>query len=183
MPETSKTAKPKVPAKPKAKTAINGWTKGAKPAAKSAGKKTVAKAPVAETKEKKTRAYNRKPKGSFADLLKKQVELEKAKNGAKVDLKRQYENLLKESEQIRAHYKKLFNESIESAPKVRGAGAKKAPSRGYTLEQVKLFIEQTENGGTIKIPGKNSTGIKRINAAYVKAKNKDAESVLALLNK
>ena len=59
---------------------------------------------------------------------------------------------------------------------------KKAASRGYTHEQVKLFIEQTEKGEKIKIPGKNATGIARIKTAYEKAKFKDAESVLELLN-
>jgi hypothetical protein len=181
MPETEETTTPKAPAKPKAKPIVKA--KAAKNTPKAEAKKPVANAPVAEMKEKKTRSYTRKPKGLFADLLKKQAELEKAKNGAKVDLKKQYESLLKESEQIKAHYKELFNESIESEPKVRGAGTKRASSRGYTLEQVKLFIEQAENGGTIKIPGKNATGIKKIKAAYMKAKNKDAESVLALLNK
>jgi len=58
---------------------------------------------------------------------------------------------------------------------------KKALSKGYTIEQVKLFIEQTEKGEKIKIPGKNATGIAKIKAAYEKAKDKDAESVHELL--
>jgi hypothetical protein len=144
-------------------------------------KTPIVKAPVVEAKAKKTRAYTRKPKGTFADLLKKQAELEKMKKGAKSDLKKQYDNLLKEADSIKSHYKNVFNESIESAPKARGAGVKKAPSKGYSLEQVKLFIEQTEKGETVKIPGRNAAGIAKIKAAYEKAENKDVESVHELL--
>jgi hypothetical protein len=177
----SEIAKPKAPAKSKATPIVKAKAKATKLAPKAGAKKPGAKASVAETKAKPPRAYTRKPKGAFADFLKKQAELEKAKKDAKAGLRKQYDDLLEESDKIKANYKKLFNESIESAPKLRGAGVKKTPSRGYTLEQVKLFIEQADNGEKVKIPGKNATGIARIKAAYAKAKSKDAESIFALL--
>jgi hypothetical protein len=179
MPEAKKAAKPRSPAKPRSKATVKA--KVVEPASKAAFKKSKATRPVVEAKAKRTRGPNRKATGSFAVLRKKQAELEEIKKGAKADLRKQYERLLKDSEKVKAQYKELFSESIEFAPKARGAGARKASGRGYTLEQVKLFIEQTERGEKIKIPGKNATGIARMKAAYEKAKDKDAESVKKLL--
>jgi histone H1/5 len=169
-------SKPKVAAKPKAKAP-------SKPAPKVQTKKPVAKAPVAIKKAKKTRAYTKKPKGTFADLIKKQAELEEIKKGAKADLKKQYENHLKEAEKVKVQYKELFAENLDAPSKARAkaTGKKKNGWKTFTLDQVQSFIDQTTEGKPVKIPGKNAIGVKKIQAAYDKAKNKDAESVLALL--
>lgn len=188
MAESKKVVKPKTPSKPKVIKAKPATV--AKPkvkvvkAAKPAPKALEAKAPV-EVKVKKARGPNKKAKGSLAayeNLLKHEAELEKARKAAKSELKGEYDNFLKEADEIKVKYQKLFNESIGSAPKAKGksAGAKKTKS-GYTLDQVQAYIDQFASGGKIKIPGKNATGIKRIKDAFDKAKDKDAESMLELL--
>lgn len=184
MPGIKNVAKPKVPAKPKKRPAGKSKpiAQAAESARKAAVKKPVAKVPVIGSKSKKTQAYTRRPLGTFADLLKKQSELEKIKKGAKDDLRKQYKHHIAESEKIRTQYQTLFNEVLIASVKgKKTSNAKKALSRGYTLEQVKMFIEQVEKGGKVKIPGKNARGIARIKAAYEKSRGKDAMSVLLLL--
>ena len=166
----------------KAKPASKAKVAKAKPAAKPKAKATpkpepktpVVKAPV-EVEVKKARGPNKKAKGSLAayeNLLKHEAELEKARKAAKSELKGEYDNFLKQADEIKAKYQKLFNEGIGSAPKPKGksAGAKKTKS-GYTLDQVQAYIDQFTGGGKIKIPGKNATGIKRIKDAFDKAKD------------
>jgi len=184
MSDEKKVAKPKPPAKPKvakAKPAPKSKAKVAKAPAKKAAAKKLEIAAPAIAKTRKTRGSNKKAKGSFADLQKIQAQYEEAKKGAKADLKKHYEDLKKESEKIRAQYKELFNEAIESAPRTKGSVAKKSSGKGFTLDQVQSYIDQLATGGKIKIPGKNAIGVGRIRAAYDRARNKDAESVHALL--
>ena len=183
MPEEKKVAKPKIPAKPTvAKAKPVAKAKVAKAAPKAVAKKTVAGAPVA-VKVKKVRGPNRvKARGSFAELQKIQAQYEEAKKDVRADLKKQYEKLTKEADALKAQYKGLFNENIESAPKSRGAGkTQKSAGKGFTLDQIQTFIDQTSEGKTVKIPGKNAISIAKIKAAYDKSKNKDAESVHELL--
>jgi len=160
-------------AKPKAKIV--------KPAAKPAAKAPEVKAPVA----RKTRAYTRRAKGSFAELLKKQGELEAIKKGAKADLKKQYDSLVKEADSIKAQYKGLFNESIESAPKVRDARAKKATGkvvglRPFSLSEIKEFVKQKKQGRAVKISGRRPKSIARMEDAY--RHSEDAKDILKMLN-
>jgi hypothetical protein len=79
----------------------------------------------------------------------------------------------------------LFNENIDSAPKGRHVGVKKASSklRGYTNDQIQSFLDKKDAGSKIKIEGKNETSIKRIQKAFDQSRDKDAKSVLAELNK
>jgi hypothetical protein len=165
--------------------------KAKSPKSKSTAKKPAAKAEKAqapvETKPVKVRKA-RKAKdalSSYANLLKKEKELADAKKLAQSELRQQYEGFLKDAEKVKEQYKKLFGESIDSAPKGRKIGAKKTGSkpRGFSLDQIESFLNQVDNGGKIKIEGKNATGIARIKAAYEKSPNKDAESILAFLNK
>jgi hypothetical protein len=194
MPEAKKTPKAKV-AKPnvvKAKPVAKAKAKAkvARPAPKAEEKKPEVKAPIAEKPAKKTRSYSRKPKGSlvaYENLLKHEAELEKARKAAKTELKGEYEKFLKEADEVKTKYQKLFNESISSAPKdkanvkAKPTGAKKNGWKSFSLDQVQSFIDQTSEGTKVKIPGKNAIGVKKIQEAYDKATNKDAESVLELL--
>jgi hypothetical protein len=195
MPDAKKAAKPKSPSKPKTIKAASTVKKGfaAKPAVKAKVVKTAPKAKVAvktpeakspiEVKVKKARGPNKKAKGSLAayeHLLKQESELEKARKAAKAELKSEHDGFLKQAEEIKVKYQKLFNENIGSAPKGKVTGAKKTKT-GYTIDQVQAYIDQSAEGKEIKIPGKNVTGVKRIKEAFEKAKNKDAESVLELL--
>lgn len=182
MPDEKKVAKPKTPAKPKvAITKQVAKGKVAKATPKAVAKKPVAASPVA-VKVRRIRGPNKKAKGSFAELQKIQAQYEEAKKGAKADLKKQYDRLIKEAEAIRVQYKGLFSESIESIPRARQAGSKKKTAgKGFTLDQIQSFIDQTSEGKTVKIPGKNAISIAKIKAAYDKSKNKDAESVHEML--
>ncbi len=171
-------AKPASVAKPKAKVIKT-------PAVRLAPKSPEAKAPVVEKKAKKTRSYNRKPTGTFADLLKKQAELEEIKKGAKADLKKQFDAHIKEADRVKAQYKELFQENIESAPKVRGAGAKKARGRipglkPFSLAEVEEFVEQKKQGKAIKIVGRRPKSIARMEDAY--RHSEDAKEILKTLN-
>ena len=120
---------------------------------------------------------------AYENLLKHEAGLEKARKAAKAELKSEYDGFIKQADEIKVKYQKLFNENIGSAPKAKGktTGAKKNGWKTFTLDQVQTFIDQTNNGEKIKIPGKNAIGVKKIQAAYDKAKNKDAETVLELL--
>jgi hypothetical protein len=174
--------------------------KSARPAVlkitKRSSKSFAASRPVEAPNAEGPTGKGRKPRkvnvGSFSELLKKQAEIEAIKKRAKTELKELYEDKLKEADAIKKQYSELFREQIESAPAKRGrkvaakvSGEKpKAKSRGFTVEQVGSFIQQKESGldvAKIKIAGKNITGVKRIDAAYEKANEKDAKSVLQLL--
>jgi hypothetical protein len=173
-PSKSKVAKAKPAAMPKAKATP-------KPTAKPASKAPEVKAPVA----KKTRAYTRKAKGSFAELLKIQSQYEEAKKGAKADLKKQFDGLIKEADSIKAQYKGLFNESIESAPKARGARAKKTTGKvvglkPFSLSEVEEFVEQKKQGKAVKISGRRPKSIARMEDAY--RHSEDADDILEMLN-
>jgi hypothetical protein len=181
----TKTAKPTAAKSAKPKTAAAN-----KPAVKKPDvKKPVAKIPAPKPEEEKV-IKTRKPRkvkvagSSYEIMLKKQAELDAYKKQAKIELKKQYDEKLKEGDELKAHYQKLFGESIGSAPKAQKGGAKKAgkPSRGFTLEQIESFLSQKDAGGKIKIEGKNATGVARIKAAYDKSSDKDAESILEIIN-
>jgi len=182
----TKTAKPTSAksAKPKAAAANKSAVK------KPAADKPAAKVPSPKPEEEKA-VKVRKPRkvkaagSSYEIMLKKQAELDAYKKQAKIEIKKQYDEKLKEGEELKAHYQKLFGESIGSAPKAQKGGAQKAgkPSRGFTLEQIESFLSQKDAGGKIKIEGKNATGVARIKAAYDKSSEKDAESILEIINK
>jgi|GEM_PF-1851162 hypothetical protein len=178
--EPASNERPGSDAKPKAKARV------AKPALKAKPKKPEANSPAIAAKVRKTRAP-RKAKGTFADLLKKQAELEEIKKGAKSELRRQFDGLVKEAEKIKAQYKELFAESIESAPKTRGGGAKRTAGKipglkPYSLQEVKVFIEQKEQGkASIRIPGRKPKSVARMEDAYRHSEN--AEEILEMLNK
>jgi hypothetical protein len=173
----------------------------AKAKPKTVAKKPIAKKPVARKAAPKAKAEKpipvspatkvRKPRkakvasSSYETMLKKQAELDAYKKQAKIELKKQYDEKLKEAHELKAHYHKLFAENIDSAPKGRSVATKKAGrnSRGYALDQVQSFLDQKDAGGKIKIEGKNATTVKRMQDAYNEAKSKDAESILAILNK
>lgn len=189
MPESKKVAKPKSPSRPKVVKAKPEAV--AKPkakvvkAAKPAPKAPEVKAPVVEVKAKKTRGYTRRLKGSFSDLLKIQSQYEEAKKSAKADLKKQFDSLIKEADSIKAQYKGLFDESIESSPKVRGAGVKKTKGKipglkPFSLSEVEEFVEQKKEGKTIKISGRRPKSIARMEDAY--RHSEDAEEILKRLN-
>ena len=173
MPEEKKSVKASKAKATKVKTSFD---------AKAETKGKVAKPAL---KARKTRGP-RKARGTFADLLKKQAELEEIRRGAKAELKKHYDSLTKEAEKVRAQYKELFAESIESAPKARRTGAKKATGRipglkPYSIQEVKAFIEQKAQGrATIRIPGRKPKSIARMEDAYRHSEN--AEDILELLN-
>jgi hypothetical protein len=178
MPEAKKASKAKSAAQPKVKVA--------KPAPKAEVKKHATKLPALPKKAKKTRMYTRKPRGTFADLLKKQAELEEIKKGAKADLKKQFDAYLKEADKVNAQYKELFGESIESAPKTKGArgrkGAGKIPGlKPFSLQEVEAFIDQKKSGVEIKVPGRRPKSIARMEEAY--KQSDEAEGMLTILNK
>jgi hypothetical protein len=183
----AKAAKPKVVKTKPASTVKNGFS--AKPKADIAKAPKVAKPVVkatVEVKVKKTRGP-RKAKGTFADLLKKQAELEEIKKGAKVELKKEYDGFLKEADKVKAQYKELFSESIESLPKARGTGSKKTAGKilglkPFTLKEVEDFVEQKQQGiSEIKVQGRRPKSISRLEDAY--RHSEDAEEILKLLNK
>jgi len=194
MPDTKKETKPnskksRSAAKPKQTT---GAVSAAKPAVKAgtkAGKaspeKPMAIAPQA--KDKQSRAYTRKAKGSFAELIKKQAELEEIKKGAKADLKKQYDDLLKDAAKVGDQYKLLFGDSIASAPKAKAAaGAKKAAGKlpgaqAFSRKEVDDFIDQKKAGAEVKIDGRRLKSIARMEAAY--NESQDADEILRILNK
>jgi hypothetical protein len=157
--------------------------KASKAKAAKPGIEKTKKAP--KGKARKTRGP-RKARGRFADLLRKQAELEAIRKGAKAELKKHYDSLTKEAEKVRAQYKELFAESIESAPKARRTGAKKATGRipglkPYAIQEVKAFIEQKVQGrATIRIPGRKPKSIARMEDAYRHSEN--AEDILEILN-
>jgi ABC-type sugar transport system ATPase subunit len=190
----AKVAKPKVAkAKPASKVA-KGFADKPKINIIKASKTTKAQKPLqaakpvsvasTEVKAKKARGPN-KAKGSFADLLKIQSQYEAAKKGAKADLKKQYDSLVKEAESIKLQYKGLFNESIESASKSRGTGVKKTSGKipglkPFTLKEVEDFVDQKKEGVTIKIQGRRPKSIARMEDAY--RHSEDAEEILKILN-
>ncbi|MGA2547807.1 MAG: hypothetical protein ABSF43_14745 [Rectinemataceae bacterium] len=187
MSETKKAPKAKV-SKPKAKTeskVAKGFGNKPKAIFIKTPKAPEIKAPV-EVKIKKTRGPQ-KAKGSFADLLRIQSQYEEAKKGAKSDLKRQYDGLIKEAESIKAQYKGLFNESIESDPKSRGTGLKKSSGKipglkPFTLKEVEDFVEQKQQGiAKIQVQGRRPKSIARMEDAY--RHSEDAEEILKILNK
>ena len=128
-----------------------------KPAAKKPVAKVPSAKPVAEQVVKARKTRKAKVSGSsYEIMLKKQAELDAYKKQAKIELKKQYDEKLKEAHELKAHYQKLFAENIDSAPKGRSVGAGKVgrSSRGYTLDQVQSFLDQKNAGGKIKINGK-----------------------------
>lgn len=186
----AKVSKPRVAKAKPSSTVKKGFV--AKPKASIKAPKAVkaAKGPIQEAiapvKVRKLRGPN-KAKGTFADLLKKQAELEKIKKGAKAELKKHYDGLLKEADSIKSQYKGLFNEAIESAPAVRGVRAKKATGKvlglkPFSLKEVEAFVGQKRHGiANIKIQGRRPKSISRIEDAY--RHSEDAEEILELLNK
>jgi hypothetical protein len=195
VPEAKKVPKTKVSRPKVARAKPSSTVKkvfAAKPKAAIKAPKAVkaAKGPtpevIAPVKVRKLRGP-RRAKGTFADLLKKQAELEIIKKGAKAELKKQYDGLLKEAESIKFQYKGLFDEAIESAPAVRGTRAKKATGKvpglkPFSLKEVEAFVEQKQHGiANIKIQGRRPKSISRIEDAY--RHSEDAEEILKMLNK
>jgi hypothetical protein len=184
-----KVAKPKkvIAKKPVVKAKPKDVNKKLSSKAKPKAAKKVAPAPEAKT-FKVTRARKAKSAlSSYANLLKKENELEAARKLAKNELRKEYDGFLKKADSVKGKYKELFHEPIESAPgKNRKVGGRKSTGkakRGYSLEQIKSFLSQKDNGGKIKIEGKNATGLARIKAAYDESPSKDAKSILDFINK
>jgi hypothetical protein len=182
-------------AKPKTAKSIK-----VKPTPKPAAKKTKpVSAPVAEPSpkaEKPAKVY--KPRkaasglSSYADLLKKQSELETIKKQAKAELRKAYEDKVKEADGIKKQYSSLFDESIDSLPKIKKArqvgvkrgAAKKGAAAPYTAAEIDSFIEQKEQGidaQKIKLSGRRIKSIRKIDEAYERSDAKDADSLLELL--
>lgn len=168
--------------------------KTAKATTRKAGRKPQKPAPTAQASEAepteiKTRKSRKNGIASYAELLKKQAEFESIKKKAKGELRKQYDAKIAEADEIKKRYSDLFGEPIDSAPrkekgKKTAAPARKTRPRGFSLEQIESFIEQKDSGidlGKIKIAGKNITGVKKIDAAYEKAEDKDAKAILELL--
>jgi hypothetical protein len=154
-----------------------------KPSAKKqAVKKTKV---VVEKQESPAPAGEKKPrkaKSPYADILKKQAELDATRKAAKSDLNKKYDDKITEAVAIQVEHNKLVNKSLDSSVG-NNASAKKAIRKGnigFTLDLVKTFIDQTIEVQPVKIHGKNTVGIKKIKAAYDKSKIKEAESVLEL---
>ena len=185
MPEEKKAANART-ARPKAVKARQAKDDKivAKPKAKPLAKRSVGQAPLAEGKARKTRGPN-KTKGTFADLLKIQTRFEIAKKDAKADLKKQYESLIEEAEKIKSQYVELFSESIESAPKAKTTGVKKAKAKAagaksFTLKEIGDFIEQKKAGLPIKLAGRRAKSIEKMELAY--KKTEEPEEILKALN-
>jgi hypothetical protein len=198
MPEAKKVAKPKKSSKPKAikakpvSTVKNSTTrkpkaKIVKPAPKVEAKKPEFIVPVEVKKAKKTRSYTRKPKGTFADLLKKQAELEEIKKGAKAELKKQFDDLIKESEKVKTQYQELFHEVLLASVKIKSAGTRAKKVTGkipglkpFTLKEIEDFIDQKKEGVVIRIHGRRPKSIARIEDAFMHSE--DAQEILRILN-
>jgi hypothetical protein len=205
-PKTGKprTSKPKAAAKrntAKAKTDLA--TK--KTAKTSAGKRAGApRKTVAKVKTKAKIAKPRKPRGpnkprvsgSFAELLSVQALFEKSKQKARKELKQEYAGILKNAEKIKAQYSELFGESIDGGgtarrgrPKVatggkvktRKTGAKKpAGVKPFSLKEVEGFLEMKAEGLPVKLAGRRSKSVTRLEEAY--KQTQDAKGIMALLN-
>jgi hypothetical protein len=180
------------------KKAASKNVKKAQPAkAKTVAKKaTVKKAPAVsvpssepkkETEVKKARKPRTFKVSGFAELQKKEAELEAIKKKTKIQLKNQYDSIVKKADGLKAEYKQIFKEDISTASKGRKAAVGKSASprkvvpKPITLDEVQTFIDHFAEGQEIKLPGRRPLSIAKIKAAYIKAKTKDAESVLALL--
>ena len=181
-----KSVAPKAARKPKREQSAKQVVTPAK-APKAIGPSTK---PSNQKKVRKPRGLNKvKAKGNFAELLKKQAELEEIKKGAKTELKKEYDTLLKDADKIKAQYKELFGESIESGPKLRrtrGIEARKSSGkipglRPYTLKEVESFIEQKQQGVTqIRVQGRRPKSLARMEDAF--RHSEDAEEILKMLN-
>jgi hypothetical protein len=166
-----KTAKTKVAAK--------------KPAPKAKAKVEVKKPEAKVVKQRRPRKV-KDALSNYATLLKKQAEIEAIKRQAKAELKKHYDSKIREADAIRAQYKELFGEAMDSTPRIARKGKVRkgaVKARGYTLSQVQSYLDQRDSGKAIKVEGKNATGIKRIKEAYEKADPKDAKTILAILSK
>lgn len=159
--------------------------KSKKPVKKPAAPKKapVVKPVVAEAKVRKPRKAKSDLGSSFEIMLKKQAELDAYKKQAKIDLKKKYDDKVKEAESLKAQYEKLFGEKLDAPAKVQKVKAKRAPAKGFTLSQVESYLEQLAAGGKIKIAGKNAKTVAKMKDAYDKAATKDAKSILELLTK
>jgi hypothetical protein len=162
--------------------------KVAKPAPKAAPKKPKAAAPVAVVKVRTTRGPKKHTKGSFADLLKKQAELEGIKEKAKKDLKRDYGIYLNKAEDIAEEYRKIFSEEIGAAPKIKASGEKKATGtktagmKPYSLSEVASFVEQKRLGrAKIKVSGRRPKSIAKMEDAF--KQSEEADEILKILNR
>jgi hypothetical protein len=99
---------------------------------------------------------SRKAKFPYAELIKKQAELDAIKKAAKSDLKKKYDAKIAEAVAIQGEDKWLFNEPLHSSDN-KIVGAKEAIREGnkcYTLYIVKTIIDQTNEGKAIKSLGR-----------------------------
>lgn len=144
MPEAKKVVKAKPAPKPKVVKTKPAAKPKTKVAPKLASTAPEAKAPV-KAKVRKARGPNKKSKGSlvaYENLLKHEAELEKARKAAKLELKSEFDGFLKQADEIKVKYQKLFNENIGSAPKgkAKSTGAKKNGWKTFTLDQVQTLL-------------------------------------------
>jgi len=174
--EKKAVSKANAPTKPKVSKTIS---KAKAPMA--IAKKTKAEGST-EPKVRKTRGP-RKAKGGFAELEKIQKLYEKTKKSAQSDLKNQYDKLMAEAKKLKESYQDLFHENIDSAPRTkRGITKKVVGMKPFTLQEVESFIEQKANGSKdVKIKGRKSRGISKIEIAWNVSKSKEPEDVLRIL--
>jgi hypothetical protein len=197
-PEKKVVAKKKGSSKPTTSKPVAKKVIVKKPAVKKAAAKSVKKVPKAPKKASKASSpkvkATRKPRVTkikitgFEEIMKAKAELIAVTSKAKKQLQTEYAKAVAQAEAIKAQYKDLFDESIETKATKAKRGAGKARKTGVvapiTKAEIESFIEQKEEGfalADIKISGRRTKSIKKIADAYSKAEIKDAASVLALL--
>ena len=203
MPEAKKapTAKPASKEKAKivkAKPAKAVEAKKAGPASKPAAKTVKPKAKVA--KVRKPRGPN-KPKlatsGSLSELHSLQAQVEKSKVKARKELTKTYQAAFNEAARIAVEFEELFGEPISSDRKAnkskasgtkkgRPAGGKKAKGvkkvvgvKPFTLKEVEGFLEMKNEGIPIKLAGRRSKSIEKLEEAY--KQTQDPKEMLEML--
>lgn len=184
-------AKPKpVAAKPKAATSKIE----AKPAVivKKPSPISQTKAPDSEPKVRKPRSPN-KPKisGSYERFIELQSQLDKSKEKARKELRAEYEAAFKVAENKKAQYEKIFGESLDHAPKAQVNDKAPAPKKvakakkpagvvPFTQKEIESFIALKSEGLPVKISGRRSQSVEKLEAAY--KKTQDPEGMLEILN-
>jgi len=127
---------------------------------------------------------------SFDDYKKKQSELDASKKKAMADLRQNIEEKTKEVENYKKQYSEMFGEKYDAVAKVpkqsRGRRARKngGAKKTFTDRQIEEYLEQKGQGlevQNIRISGKNSISVKKIDSAYQKADSKTVEAILAQL--
>lgn len=125
----------------------------------------------------------------FEEMAKKKAELEAAARMVKGELRKEYAEVLRKADGIKAQYKELFDEPIDSgasrtARRAGKPGAKRKAVEPITKSEVASFIEQKAQGialESIRVGSRRIKTIKKIAAAYERAERKDASTVFSAL--